>query len=183
MARWQQALRANDGSEIAEVAVILPIVLAILFAILWFGRAYNIYSTITYAAREGAQAAVVGTVPSCATCGAPPTPAVAAANAAARVNDVLKASHIDTSKMATYTPNPVPGAGNCAGGPNTNISGNVTVYSNVQLNPGSTGPPACGVVVSFQYPFSFFLLNPVPPYGGSALNLQLKAVAQMQGEN
>ncbi len=59
-------IHRDDGSEIAEVAVILPIVIMFLLAIFWFGRAFNIYSTITHAAREGA---IVAVQQNCATCG------------------------------------------------------------------------------------------------------------------
>lgn len=180
MARWRKTLRANDGSEIAEVAVILPIVLLFLLAILWFGRAYNIYTAITYAAREGAKVAVVGTGPSCATCGAS---APTAADVATRVGQVLQAARMDPAQVQSYTPSPVPTAGTCPGGMSTASSNNVTVYSNAQLNAASTNPPACGVVVSFQYPFSFFLPNSAPPYGRSAFSLLLKADVQMQEEN
>ena len=109
MARWPQALRADHGSEIAEVAVILPIVIALLFAILWFGRAYNIYSTIAYAAREGAKVAVSQ---SCATCLGPPPTSLDVAN---RVNQILQASNIDTTRKGAFVPNPIPSRGSCSG--------------------------------------------------------------------
>ena len=179
MARWLKALRANDGAEIAEFAVVLPLVVLFLFAILWFGRAYNIYTTITYAAREGAKVAVVGTGPSCATCNpAAPT----ALDVYTRVSQVLQASHIDPLKVQSYAPNPAPAAGGC-GGMTTTSSGGVTLYTNAQLNAVTSIPPACGVVVSFQYPFNFLLVNAVPPFGTNAFNLRLKAAAQMQEEN
>jgi len=169
-------LQSDSGSEIAEVAVILPVVIMFLLAIMWFGRAFNIYSTITHAAREGAQVAVQQ---GCATCGGT---VPGASDVQARVAQVLQAARIDPTRIQAYTPTPTPTLGNCPGPavPSTS-SGQVTLYSNVQLNPGTTGPPACGVVVSFKYPFQFFL--PVPPYGRSNFILDLKADAQMQGEN
>jgi Flp pilus assembly protein TadG len=48
---WQD----DEGQNIAEAALTLPIVLSILFGILMFGRAFNIYQTITDGAREGAR--------------------------------------------------------------------------------------------------------------------------------
>jgi len=45
----------QKGSTILEAALTLPIVFSILFGILMFGRAYNIYQTITDGAREGAR--------------------------------------------------------------------------------------------------------------------------------
>jgi hypothetical protein len=177
--RWLKVLRGNDGAEIAEFAVVLPVLLLFLFAIMWFGRAYNIYTTVTFAAREGAKVAVVGTGPSCATCNAA-TPT--AADVYPRVQEVLAASHIDATQIQAYAPSPAPSAGACGGMTTTNSNG-VTLYNNAQLNEATSNPPACGVVVSFQYPFKFFLLNAAPPFGTNKFNLQLKAAAQMQEEN
>jgi len=171
-------LRSEDrAAEILEAALVLPLVFTFLLGIIWFGRAFNVYSTITYAAREGAQVGVVGTGPSCATCN--PT-APSANDVYTRVSQVLQASHIDPSQIQTYAPTPVPSLGACSGSASTNASNQVTLYSNVQLNAGSTGPPACGAVVSFEYPFTFLYL----PF--TTLNKQqimLKAVAQIHGEN
>src|SRR5262245_43043267 len=81
-------VRDSCGAEIAETAIVMPLVFLFLLAIFWFGRAYNVYSTITYAAREGALTAARA---SCATCGnALPTPA----NVATRVASVLQASKL-----------------------------------------------------------------------------------------
>jgi TadE-like protein len=180
LARWRKLAGEAGGSEIAEFAAVVPIVVLLLFAILWFARAFNIYTTITYAAREGAQVAVVGKNASCATCGSPlPT----AADVEARVAEVLRASHIDPGQIKPYLPTPAPSVGGCSGSAAPSTSNNVAVYSGVQLNFGSVGPPACGVIVSFEYPFDFTLLNAVPPFGTRSFNLLLKADAQMQGEN
>src|SRR5262245_45199031 len=59
-------LADEAGAEIVEDAIILPLLLTLLIGIVWIGRAYNIYQTITRAAREGARYAVL---PSCASCG------------------------------------------------------------------------------------------------------------------
>jgi hypothetical protein len=178
-ARWKRLAGETGGSEIAEFAAVVPILVLLLFAILWFARAFNIYTTITYAAREGAQVAVVGKNASCATCGAPvPT----AADVEARVAEVLRASHIDPSQIKTYTPSPAPDPGSCGGSSTPAKSGNVNLFTNVQLNNTSSTPPACGVIVSFEYPFNFVLLDPIPPFGTRSFNLMLKADAEMQGE-
>ena len=50
-------LRSTEASEIAEAAVVLPLVFMFLLGIVWFGRAFNIYSTIQQAAQQGALAA------------------------------------------------------------------------------------------------------------------------------
>ena len=62
LAKW----REDPGAELVEAALVLPLLLMLLLGIVWVGRAYNIYETITRAAREGARYAVL---PSCATCG------------------------------------------------------------------------------------------------------------------
>ena len=54
------------GAQILEAALVLPILLTLLIGIVWVGRAYNVYQTITRAAREGAR---VGVAPSCGACG------------------------------------------------------------------------------------------------------------------
>ncbi len=47
-------LGSADGAEIAEAALVLPLVFMLLMGIIWFGRAFNIYSTIQQAAQQGA---------------------------------------------------------------------------------------------------------------------------------
>ncbi len=53
------------GAEIAEAAVVLPLMFMILLGIFWFGQAFSIYGAITRAAQEGARA---GAAPYCTTC-------------------------------------------------------------------------------------------------------------------
>ena len=49
--------RGERGAELVEMAFALPILLTLLLGIIWFARAYNIYETMTRAAREGARVA------------------------------------------------------------------------------------------------------------------------------
>jgi Flp pilus assembly protein TadG len=52
--------RTNEsGQAVVEFAVILPVLLMILFAILQFGIVFNNYIQVTAAAREGARKAAV----------------------------------------------------------------------------------------------------------------------------
>ena len=86
----------DSGAEIAETALVMPLVFLFLLGIFWFGRAYNVYSTITYAAREGALTAARA---NCAGCGNTlPTPAVVAARVQA-----CSASKLDPNPIALYT--------------------------------------------------------------------------------
>src|SRR5437763_14435065 len=58
-------VQQDSGQEILEAAIVLPILFLIFLAIFWFGRAFNISSTLDRAAREGVKAASLRT---CATC-------------------------------------------------------------------------------------------------------------------
>jgi TadE-like protein len=176
-------LESTDGAEIAEAALVLPLVFMLLLGIIWFGRAFNIYSTITQAAQQGA---ITAARASCATCGDTlPAPALAE-NA---IYAVLQADRLSTSQvqLPANPPNCGPNqpCNACAsppGGGCTPATGAnalpVYVCQNVQLNPGAT-PAQCGAVVSFQYPFKFYL-----PF--TSLNNQqiiMSAQAQSRMEN
>lgn len=54
----QRRQQHNRGTTLVEAALTLIIFFIFLFGILEFGRAYNIYETLTNAAREGARFAV-----------------------------------------------------------------------------------------------------------------------------
>jgi len=58
MRTLRKILSETRGAEIAETAAVLPVLFSVLLAIFFFGRAYNIYGTITQAAQQGARAAV-----------------------------------------------------------------------------------------------------------------------------
>lgn len=140
--RWT----AMTGSQLVEMGFILPILLSMLLGVIWMGRAYNIYETMTRAAREGARVAAAN---SCASCG----------NAAATVGNVenavmnsLTASNIDATKVL------VPA---CAG----NLSTKICYLRNFQLNNAGDVPIELGVVVSLSYqikfPIPFLTMSPI----------------------
>jgi Flp pilus assembly protein TadG len=174
-------LRSAEGAEIAEAALVLPVVFIFLLGIVWFGRAFNIYSTIAQAAQQGALAAAR---PNCATCGVtPPFPGTGAVDSA--VAAVMKASSLDPNQIV----NPGAPSGPCSNSPSYNI----TVCQQVVLNnspqtspltscgsPPNPGPTQiCGILVTFQYPFTFYL-----PF--TSLNLTkvtMTAQAQSRMEN
>jgi len=178
-------LRSTDGAEIAEAAMVLPVVFMLLLGIIWFGRAFNIYSTIQQAAQQGA---ITAARSSCATC---LNSAALIATVDNTVTAVMLASNLDPSQIRTPsgTPNcgpgqsciacpvppfpPPPTAGPCS------TAANIYVCQNVQLNPSAGQPAQCGALVSFQYPFQFYL-------PGTSLNLSqviLSAQAQSRMEN
>jgi len=174
MRLWKKITADTRATEVAEAALVLPLTFMLLLGIYWFGRAYNIYATITHAAHEGARAAVVN---SCATCPNPDAP-LTPDQVADAVAQVLRASKLDPNQVSSVAPP----YSSCVGGPVAcaAVSGaepQVCIQYNAQLTNSPTGK-ACGVAVSFQYPYQFYL-----PF--TSLNLQqinLKAQSQMQGE-
>jgi Flp pilus assembly protein TadG len=143
--------RETRAAEIAEAAAVLPLMFMMLLGIFWFGQAFSIYGAITRAAQDGARA---GSAPTCSTCSSGSS---AAANAVAAVNTDLLASKLDPTRMR-MPPSP-PTFTACTGGSNTCAGGlNICVQGPVQLSQTSTGGTGvCGISVSFQYPFQFWL--------------------------
>ena len=144
---WKRLASEANGAEIAEFAAILPVLIMLLLGIMSFARAYNVYTTITYAAQEGARTAVAST---CADCGNAPASLLAVAN---RVTQVLQASKIDPTAIKPSGISPT----FCTAGGSCTAANGVTLCTNVELNVPSTGPQACGATVSFKYPFQFNL--------------------------
>lgn len=125
---WRRLHREASGAEIAEAAVILPLLFMLLFGIMWFARAFNIYATVNRAARQGALAEAAN---NCATCGnIPRNPAYIQNNV---VNPILTAAHLDPAQVQNFN-----------------------VQRDVILNPGSPLIER-GSVVSLDYPFDFRL--------------------------
>ncbi len=83
----------DAGQALVEVAIALPILLALLIGIFEFARAYNVQQVITNAAREGAREGVL--------------PSKGQAEALVRTNDRLGDANITS---ATVTFNCVPAA-------------------------------------------------------------------------
>jgi Flp pilus assembly protein TadG len=168
--------RSTEGAEIAEAALVLPLLFLFLLGIIWFGRAFNIYGTIAQAAQQGA---IIAARPSCAgTCSNVATSDTTVYNT---IKALMQASSLDpTQIIATSNPAPV----SCVDPPTlvtcTNFN-NVTICRQALLDsPASTTQPAqCGVIVSFRYPFQFYL-----PF--TSINLQqvkMSAQAQSRMEN
>ena len=125
-----RVVREQRGVELVEAALVLPLLLMLLIGMVWMGRAYNVYETITRAAREGARFAVA---PSCATCG---NTFPSDSEVVSVVNAALSASVIDPASV-----NPA-----------------ITITRNQVLNPSDPSTVrVSGVVVSFGYPFQFVL--------------------------
>jgi len=172
--RISAKLENTDGAEIAEAALVLPLVFMLLLGIVWFGRAFNIFSTIQQAAQQGA---ITAARSSCVTCGNNASSDATVDNA---IYAVMQASSIDPAQIPVNSNPPSPTF--CANPPGAcTTTGNITICRNAQLNPtaGNTEAPQCGTVVAFQYPFKFYL-----PF--TSLNMQkiiLSAQAQSRMEN
>jgi Flp pilus assembly protein TadG len=94
----KRVVKDCEGQEIAEAAFVLPILFLLLFGILWFARAYSIYSTLNRAANAAASAAVQS---SCATCAGAPVDVTGTV-----INPILDAAHLDhTLVVVNVTPN------------------------------------------------------------------------------
>ncbi|MFY9560272.1 MAG: TadE family protein [Terriglobales bacterium] len=185
MLRIFRKLERADGAEIAEAALVLPVVFTFLLGIIWFGRAFQIYSTITQAAQQGA---VTAARPTCATCALGGWNSTSFPDDTTVENSVfatMDASSLDRTQIIAYapsgTPQPCPDPAPAMDCPHT-TGNNVTICRSVLLNPSAAvppPPPQCGTIVSFQYPFQFTL-----PF--TSLNMQpivLKAQAQSRMEN
>jgi hypothetical protein len=148
-------LGGTSGAEIAEAAVILPLLFMLLLGIMWFGRAFNIYATINHAAREGAQAAAAH---SCASCGnVTPT----AANIRSVIDPILSASHLDPAQVQNFN------------------------LQHVVLNPASPLPELGAVVsFDYPYNFKLNGLSCCPPtLSPIATGVVLNARAQAKEED
>ena len=123
----RKRLAEEKGAELVEAAFVIPMLLMLLIGMVWIAQGYNVYQTMTRATREGARFAVV---PSCASCGnAFPTET--------EVRTVIDAA----LSVASLKPN---------------LVSNFTMQRNVVLNP-TTIPQETGVVISYDYPFTFFM--------------------------
>jgi Flp pilus assembly protein TadG len=146
--------KEESGAELVEAALVLPILLMLLLGIVTFGRAWNVYETITRAAREGAKQAVL-------------TPCAVSAYCAGATNytatdiwtkfvyPVLQSDNLNTTKVAS----------------------NSITY--VQLDPSGTPPHVCGLQLKFNYPYTFSL-----PFTTLNLStITLKTTVRMRLEN
>jgi Flp pilus assembly protein TadG len=147
------ASRDDAGQEIVEAAFVLPILFLILLAIFWFGRAFNINSTLDRAARAGVTTAGR---PSCATCG---NTFQTDSQVVAQITAVLNADNLQIGSVQSYAP-----AFACSAtpAPSCTTLQNVQICRGVPLTCGSAAcqtptPAACGtnpelgVRVSFAY--------------------------------
>lgn len=145
MRRILRQLGRADGTEILETALVLPVLFMFLLGIVWFGRAFQVYATLTQAAQRGA---VTAARASCATCGNTFPDDTAVSNAVYAVTDASKldSSVIAGNPIGTPLPDcPAPAPPQSCSPPGSSI----TICRSVVINGNST-QPQCGVVVTFS---------------------------------
>ena len=171
MKRWRQIVAGTEASEIAEMAMVMPVMFLVFLGIFWAGRSYNIYATINAAAREGARTAVSS---SCASCG---NAASTDAAVVAAITTSLAADRLNPASVAAPT---IVAPNKCGGGGATACptTGNVAICRNAQLTPPTVTPEVCGVVVQFNYPLDLAQIPLMSAFG----NPQIAARAQMKVE-
>jgi Flp pilus assembly protein TadG len=92
--KWFGVPRGERGQALAEFAIVLPLILLFIAAVLEFGRAWNIKQAVTDAAREGARYAAVM------------EPAMTLADVEDKIEERLALSSIDTSTIVISSPDP-----------------------------------------------------------------------------
>ena len=139
--------RDERGSQVADFAVVAPLLIMVIFGILWFGRALNIYTTVHRATREAAEAAAIK---SCATCGNTPRAKATIENTV--VNPILTAAHLDPGLKQGFDIVPMPMN---PGSPITVYRAQMNYPYNFKLNgitccPLALAPITLGVTISAQ---------------------------------
>jgi Flp pilus assembly protein TadG len=145
------------GAEIAEAAAVLPLMFMMLLGIFWFGQAFSIYGAITRAAQEGARA---GAAPYCSTC---PNNSLTnyTTNAIQAAKTAMTTAKLDPTQAKYPSPDPAlfdclatTATKTCSSGGDPNLCVQAPVLL-TDINTGQNG--VCGISVSFQYPFQFWL--------------------------
>lgn len=186
---WGSLARGTRGAEIAETAMILPLLFMFVMGIFWMGQAFRTYGTIAHAARAGARAAVA---PSCATC--TPTGTGPAQSAQAAVQAALTAANVNINQLLPTSQWTAPmlcqcrsGSATCSAPVACDASGgvnNICVQENVQLTyPGPQGGMyTCGTSVSMRYQYQNWHFV-IPLTTLDLGNIQFQGQAQMRLEN
>lgn len=184
---WQKFARSTEGSEIAEMAMVLPVMFLTFLGIFWMGRAYNIYATVNQAAREGARVAVAPTCATCAsiTCGGVPGPYACDTTIENAIKASLQGDHLDLNSTNISAPSSNLTSTFCGGGGScTTTTNNVMICRNASLTPSGVTPQACGVLIGFQYKMlsTLPMLNALPGLQTSLQNMNISARASMRAE-
>lgn len=146
---------AEAGQELVEFAVVVAALMMLMLGLVVFARAYNVWQTMTRAAREGARMAVL---PTCATCGNSFID-----NGGGTQSDPIFTSYIAPALQASNL--------------NPNLVSNYK-ESWQFLDPGDADQQ-CGAVISFQYPYTLA----IPWTSLNLTTINLSTQVQMRIEN
>ena len=169
----------DAGQQIVEAALVLPILFLILLAIFWFGRAFNISSTLDRAARAGVNTA---SRPSCATCG---NAFQTDSQVVAQITAVLNADNLQIGSVQAYSP---VFACTATPAPTCTTVQNVQICRGVPLTCGNAAcqtptPADCGTNPRFGVRVSFAYQTSSPLRIANLPPLIMHASAQSAAEN
>ncbi len=184
--RVGQLIEDSHGAEIAEAAAVLPLMFMILLGIFWFGQAFSIYGSITRAAEVGARA---GAAPYCTTCSGTNNLATFASNAVNAVQACLRSENLNPALIPNFPTGSQPVFNSCISsvqGPATCSGASSTICVQVPVQLTSTGgnptiagaAGVCGMSVTFQYPYQFWL--PFTSLNNQQIMLQASARVRME---
>ncbi|HKT11893.1 MAG TPA: TadE family protein [Terriglobia bacterium] len=172
-ARFARRWAEDSAAELVEAAFVLPLLLMLMLGIFWLGRAYNVYETITRAAREGARYAVL---PSCATCNPANqmtetyTSAGTTSSPACLSNPTYEfTNYVATSLLASHLD------------PNNTVVQQTYCQQAVVMNPTSdTSSQQCGIEVSFDYPLQ--LAIPFTSLNATTISIPTSVTMRMENQ-
>jgi Flp pilus assembly protein TadG len=163
----------SDAAEIAEFAIVLPILFFLVLAMFWLGQAYNISNNLNKAATDGLAAALKN---SCATCGNTAASQVQIADA---IEKAFQAGSLKPGNLQAYTPKP--DTPTCPSTPITSVTSSTGVAYALEVCTGMplwpTTTTILGTRIAMQYstPIAF----PVAAFK----SVTLQAVVQGRPEN
>ena len=163
----------RSGAALVEAALVLPLLLMLLVGTVWLGRAYNVYQTITRAAREGARYAVL---PSCATCN--PANQMTETYTSAGTTSSPACLSAPTYEFTNYV---APSLLASQLDPNNTVVQQTFCQQAVVLNPTSdSSSQQCGIEVSFEYPLQ--LAIPFTSLNASTINIPTSVTMRMENQ-
>jgi Flp pilus assembly protein TadG len=152
--RLVQRCRSNEGAQLVEFALVLPLLLLIVLAIAEFGFVFQRYEVITNAAREGARMAVL--------------PGYG--------NDPAGIDVIKSRVRAYVTAGRVPTTGGNPGNPAVDV-----VTTSIPVGGGRPAMSARRVTVTYTHTY-MFLPRIAGWFGASYTTTPLVAVSEMRKE-
>lgn len=171
--RFVREWRKCSGAELVEAALVIPMLLTLLLGIVWLGRAYNVYETITRAAREGARYAVL---PTCATCD-PANQMTETYGSAGTTNSPACVSN-PTYEFTNYV---APSLAASHLDPNNTVVQQTFCQQAVVMNPtDDASSRQCGIEVSFKYPLQ--LAIPFTSLNASTIRIPTSVTMRMENQ-